>query len=98
MLAIEKNEKKRKQYYCEKCDYVTCKKTDYERHCETIKHKNSFLAMEIDDFSMDFAQKTKKEHFCECGKVYKDNSGLLNKIIMILLKMMLLIKILFYKY
>lgn len=76
MLAIEKNAKKRKQYCCEKCDYMTCNKTDYERHCETIKHKNAFLAMEIDVFSMDFSQKTQKEYSCECGKVYKDNSGL----------------------
>ncbi len=25
------------------CDYFSCNKTDFDRHCETIKHKNCFL-------------------------------------------------------
>jgi hypothetical protein len=38
-MSNEKNEeKKRIQYECLKCDYNTCKKTDFERHCATRKH------------------------------------------------------------
>jgi hypothetical protein len=33
--VVKKVEKK---YVCEKCDYITSKKTDYAKHCMTAKH------------------------------------------------------------
>lgn len=30
-----------KKYDCKYCDFITCKKTDYSRHINTIKHKNN---------------------------------------------------------
>ena len=39
----EKNPKKKYgnkkvEYYCEKCDFLTCNKKDYTRHLKTKKH------------------------------------------------------------
>ena len=33
--------KKVANYFCEKCDYFTANKTNYEKHLETDKHKNA---------------------------------------------------------
>ena len=30
--------KKKVEYYCEKCDFLTCNKKDYTRHLKTKKH------------------------------------------------------------
>ncbi len=39
----DKNDKKRQKYSCEYCDFTTCKKTDYTRHCLTQKRQNNVL-------------------------------------------------------
>ena len=77
MLAIAKIAKNRKDYRCEKCDYETCNKYDYEKHLMTKKHILNDLAM----FSMDISSKSqkfqKKSFTCkDCNKEYKDYSGL----------------------
>jgi len=63
-----------KLYSCEKCDYKTSKKFNYDKHILTAKHKKSM-------FSNDFVAKVAKvatdtKYTCKCGKEYKDNSGL----------------------
>lgn len=73
---MENIAKNRKDYRCEKCDYITCNKYDYKKHCETIKHKNAISAMAIDNLSQDLSQKSQHLFKCECGKIYRDNSGL----------------------
>ena len=69
-MATEKTKKNDNKYICEICDYNTCKKTDYIRHINTIKHKGNILATE----------KTKKrdtKYICEyCEKLYNDRTGL----------------------
>lgn len=40
------NAKKRINYCCEKCDFNTCNKTDYNRHVKTIKHLGNVLETE----------------------------------------------------
>ena len=41
-VKTSKNEQKRaktsKKFYCEKCDYITSRKSNYDRHLESIKH------------------------------------------------------------
>lgn len=32
---------KSQKYECFKCDYTTCRKDDFKKHCQTIKHKGS---------------------------------------------------------
>ena len=70
MFSNPKNSKKLIEYICEKCDFNTCNKNDYNRHLQTKKHKiNDFQS-----FSMENTQKNSYQ--CICGKIYKDNSGL----------------------
>ena len=52
------------KYKCKKCDYNSNNKTDYKRHLQTIKHLETS------------GNKQKKELKCDCGKIYKTNSGL----------------------
>jgi hypothetical protein len=59
----KKVQKVQGKYICEKCDYITCRKSQYERHLQTKKHKNNIMD-------------NKKVHFCECEKTYKYLSGL----------------------
>ena len=57
------------EYYCEKCDYYTSKKCNFIKHNSTAKHKLAMIGNE----------KVAKvaNHGCQnCGKIYKDNSGL----------------------
>ena len=56
------------KFYCEKCDYVCYKKSDYNKHLSTRKHKrltNTYNEVE----------KNPNEYVCECGKSYKFDSG-----------------------
>ena len=65
----EKTPKIKNKYYCEKCDFTCCKKSDYARHLSTSKHKKS----EMDN------EKTPKNatpYMCLCGNEYKHASGL----------------------
>jgi len=68
--------KNRREYNCKKCDYITFNKYDYTKHCDTIKHKNAISAIAIANLSQDLSQKSQHVFKCECGKIYRDNSGL----------------------
>ena len=60
------------KYACEACDYSTCNKKDYNKHLLTDKHKKH-------DMSTDFNNKSQEipnHSVCECGKIYKERSGL----------------------
>ena len=62
------------KYCCISCNYSTNKKSNYEDHLLTRKHKMSiFGKLEINQYQPNPANK-----FCcqNCGKIYKDNSGL----------------------
>ena len=70
----EKSPKVASKFYCECCDYNTCKKSDYIKHLSTDKHKNSEndSKMVVND-----SEKSPKvaKYECECGKIYKYDSG-----------------------
>ena len=53
-------------FVCDKCDFKCSKKGDYDRHLATLKHNNQ----------QESTQKTSKNITCECGKQYRDRSGL----------------------
>jgi len=57
-------------FYCEKCDYGTCKKSSYNDHLDSAKHKKSIISNEnLPEICSKF--------ICQkCSKKYKDNSGL----------------------
>ena len=58
------------KFYCEKCDYGTCKKSSYDDHLISAKHIKSMIGNEN-------LPKICSEFICQnCSKKYKDNSGL----------------------
>ena len=62
------------KYYCEYCDYSTCKKSSFDKHNLTDKHKKgeNDSKMVVNDSNLG----EKVAHFiCHCGKVYKYDSG-----------------------
>jgi len=61
-----KNTKKQKEYICNECDFITKRKSDYERHLLTAKHK----------CIIEGNKKTIKHNICICGKEYKNRHGL----------------------
>ena len=70
MFSNQKNSEKLCGYSCEKCHFNTSNKNDYNRHLKTKKH----ISNGLQSFSM---EKTPKNSYtCDCGKTYKDNSGL----------------------
>ena len=73
MFSNGKNPKKPQFFVCESCDFLSSNKKDYIRHTETEKHKNAINQC----FSIEKTPKNPKNLYtCNCGKEYKDNSGL----------------------
>jgi hypothetical protein len=62
------------KFYCESCDYSTCRKSNYDEHLLTAKHKKSTFS----NFCQpNFQQIPQSKFTCEnCNKEYKDKSGL----------------------
>jgi len=64
----KKAQKGAQKFVCEKCNFVSSKKSDYNRHLTTLKHKM---------ITNDNKKAQKSANFeCACGKVYKHYSGL----------------------
>ncbi len=62
---------KNAKFICEICCFQTNKKSNFDIHLLTPKHKNSTLST---DFSTN--NNAKNIYKCNCGKIYKDRSGL----------------------
>jgi hypothetical protein len=63
------------KFYCDICDYGTCRKSNYDEHILTSKHKkrsNGNICQSISSKN----QQTLKYSCQFCGKEYNDNSGL----------------------
>ena len=57
-------------FYCENCNYSTGKKSNYNNHLRSAKHKNSTFSNQIKPI-------LSSQFIChKCNKEYKDNSGL----------------------
>jgi hypothetical protein len=62
------------KFYCEYCDYGTCRKSNYDEHLLTAKHKKSTFSNQNQP---NFQQIQQPKFTCEnCNKEYKDKSGL----------------------
>ena len=77
-MLTEKTEKNRKKYICEKCNFISCDKKDYNKHILTSKHKNNTF---VDISFTNLGKKTEKTEnikilSCNCGKKYKSRQGL----------------------
>ena len=62
------------RYYCEICDYGTCKKSNFNNHCESNKH--IFNKLETNSTDIKPFLSSKKYHCDVCNKNYTDRSGL----------------------
>jgi hypothetical protein len=63
------------KYNCEKCNYNTSRYSQYQRHLDTSKHKNSDISTVCQQISTNF-NKESSEYKCDCGKIYKERTGL----------------------
>ena len=71
-MTYEKSAKNIKFFECKICDFITYKKSDFNRHLLTAKHKNNEILINHVNKS------TVKTFECVCGKIYKHNQSLFN--------------------
>jgi len=73
-MSIKKVPKSSELYVCELCHYSTSRKSQYDRHITTDKHKINELAINVNELSI---EKVPNHIICSfCEKKYKDPSGL----------------------
>jgi len=74
-MSTKKSPKIARFFECQKCNYNTSKKYDYDKHILTDKHKNSEI---VNIFNEKSTEKSPEKLFtCEiCYKKYKERSGL----------------------
>jgi len=75
----KKSKKEQTKFYCETCDFVCCKKYNWERHLMTAKHiiatNGNILATQKEQKEQNDG--INKSLACQsCGKIYKDRTGL----------------------
>jgi len=70
-MSEKKRKKTEQKFECKICDYLSCNKTDFNRHLSTDKHFSN-------TFQQKSTKKTQDHNFiCDkCSKAYKDRSGL----------------------
>ena len=70
------------KYECKMCYFLSCNKTNYNKHLETIKHKKQvilterMLKLQHDKPSAEYLIENK--YMCKCGKKYKHKQSLYN--------------------
>ena len=76
----KKHGKKKVEYYCKKCDFLSSNKKDYSRHLKTKKHNREKKTPKNDcvvEFICNFCKKKYKHqsswsrHVVKCEKIYK---------------------------
>ena len=68
-------QKSSKKYCCYNCDYTTIRKSQFDRHLSTDKHKKTENDSKMIVNDSDLVPKRSKVYKCECGKIYKYDSG-----------------------
>ena len=66
-MVTNKLPKQAPLYYCESCDFNSSKKSNYDIHLTTAKHKK---------ITNDDNNQSIKSHICKCGKEFKYRQGL----------------------
>ena len=70
-MTDKKTPKNAEKFICEECDFKCCKKSDYNRHLSTRKHKI------LTNTSQKNAENiNEKLFFCDCGNSYKHRQSL----------------------
>ena len=73
-MDSEKLPKVAEKYFCECCDYTTCKKSSFDKHNTTDKHKKRENDSKMVVNGSNLGEKV-AQFICNCGKVYKYDSG-----------------------
>jgi len=68
-MSTKKMPKNTDLFYCEKCNFKCSKKSNWDKHILTAKHKRHFLSTICQPQNAAAIR-------CECGKEYKERSGL----------------------
>ncbi len=64
------------KYKCEKCDYKTSKKGNFDKHLVTIKHRYPIIQNKLSIVDNKKVAKKNSRFYCKCGKNYQFQSGL----------------------
>jgi len=72
--ANDLGQKRTYNFNCVICDFNTSKKTHYNRHLDTEKHKKRFMLMNANDLGQ--KGHIDENFICECGKSYKHKPSL----------------------
>ena len=70
--------KSSKKFICQKCHYNTCRKSQFNRHVLTLKHKNTDKILTNTDITEPKNTDTENAFICKCGKQYKHRQSLFN--------------------
>ena len=73
-METKKSLKKSPVFSCKFCDYITCKKSDFDKHISTRKHGDMVT---LETMETKKSQKVAQHNVCKkCNKVYNTRSGL----------------------
>jgi hypothetical protein len=73
-MFTENSPKIAKQFICEKCNYKCCKRSDWNKHISTRKHKNVYSS--LPKCLPELAKISENKFSCQCGKEYKHKQSL----------------------
>jgi hypothetical protein len=63
-------------FYCENCDFKCSKKSNYNKHILTLKHKNTYKILTFTDIKNAENAENSNAFECECGRIYKHRQSL----------------------
>ena len=69
-MTSKKMPENAEKIYCEVCDFVCCKQSNFNKHLTTGKHKRLTNASKM------LTEKLPNEYDCVCGKSYKHRGSL----------------------
>ena len=72
-MCDKKVREKSVKFSCESCDYNTCRKSQYDRHIATVKHKKMENTAKIQQNTALLGPTE-----CECGRIYRHRGSLYN--------------------
>ena len=65
IMENQKTQKNPEKYFCEKCDFNTSHKNDYNKHLLTSKHQNWVFGNDMEIFGNKKTQKNPDKYCCE---------------------------------
>jgi hypothetical protein len=66
------------KFYCKSCDFTCCKKSNFDKHVLTLKHKNTDKLLKNTDAENAENAVVTDYFICECGRQYKHRQSLWN--------------------